>query len=378
MESKLRFRFVGSARRVLAFLPLALAAGCVWDARLPGQQGESTQSQGAVKAQGVSPLQRPLFTALAGAVEDDDTSLARALLNRLQARPLSEHEESLVDAFRRVIRGREIVAQLELALYSVPLDSQGNVTEGEESGKYRLKLLVESKSDESLLLHLPPADLTRLRLGVTEAGHELSDYDNRVIEALSGLTVDPGARLELDLIDYELPLGKLLAVRQRWQMRARSGEVYATGEAYPAARLRIAPTETIRLREEDAQNPVEPTELAQLFGSEGELEKEVLLEHAVRVPASERDRALRGVAPLIESWALTDPTRIEQATPALRWLSQNTTLGGEGQAWRDYLRGRLEVRRERPVLELPTPRPNAAPVLRDRDDEGSPLPLHLP
>jgi surfactin synthase thioesterase subunit len=63
--------------------------------------------------------------------------------------------------------------------------------------------------------------------------------------------------------------------------------------------------------------------------------------------------ALRGVAPYIEQWALTDPERVQQVAPALRWLTHNTRLGGEAQAWNQYLQARLRPAAERPVLDLP-------------------------
>ncbi len=325
---------------------LLSGSACVWEVELDSEfRSESTRiERSQPKAlSGVSSLLQPLFGALSGAVEDGDEALAETILTRLRACSLTTAEESLANAFERVLTGRRLVAQLELSLSSEPLTDD----------KYRLVLAVENTAHEVLTLRLPPADLTRFRLGVNAEGNERSEYDNRVVRVLSGLELEAGARREFDLLEYGLAVGELLAVRERWQLRARSGEILFRGEAYPAASVPVAPCERVRLREDGAQKPVEPEELARLLDTEDTLETAVLLEHAVRVRPEDRDLALKNVAPYIQRWLHTEPDRIQAAAPALRWLSHNTRLGGEAQAWNRYLQERLRPKYERPVLDLP-------------------------
>jgi len=330
-------------------LGLAAALGaCVWE--LPGKStpGEASAATNTATqlgpTDGVSPRNRPLFASLAAAVEDGDEALAEGILLRLRSRVLSTHEESLAAAFERVVTGRKLVSQVVLALRSEPLDQEE---------RFRLVLRVENLGKVSLLLDLPPADLARFRLGVAADGNEGSEYDNRMIDSLTGLHLEPGARREFELLAYELPIGDFLAVRERWQLHPRSGEVYFAGEAYPAANMKVTPCERVRLREGKRLEPVRPEQLAALLQGAGELEAAVLLEHAVRVPLADREVALASVAAFVERWAYSEPERVEAVAPALRWLSQNTRLGGEAQAWDRYLQDRLLPKTERPVLELP-------------------------
>jgi len=335
-------------------LGLCTALGaCVWELpqrAAPDEAPAASNTATEVRQMGgVSPQNRPLFASLAAAVEDGDEGLAEGILLRLRSRSLTNHEESLATAFERVLTGRKLVSQVVFSLRSEPLDQEE---------RFRLVLCVENLGKVSLLLDLPPADLARFRLGVAEDGNEGSEYDNRMIDNLSGLHLEPESRREFELLEYGLPVGEFLAVRERWQLRPRSGEVYFAGEAYPAANVKVAPCERVRLRDESGQEPVRPEDLAALLQDPDELEASVLLEHAVRVPAGDREVALASVAPYVERWAYSEPERIEAVAPTLRWLSQNTRLGGEAQAWDRYLQDRLRPKTERPVLELPAQGPS--------------------
>lgn len=314
-------------------------------------------------ADGVAPAHRPLFEALGGAIEDGDQDLGHALLLRLRLFRLSAQEKQLAEGFEQVLVGRDLISRLRLGLSSEPLG---------ESGHYRLVLVVENLGREQLRLHLPPADLTRFRLAVNHEGTERSEYDNRVTRVLSGLELAPGARRELDLVDYTLPIGRYLAVRERWQLLARSGEIYRNGRSFPAANIGIAPCERMRLCDQSAERPVSPEELARVFGAEGALETAVVLEHAVRVLPEHTDKAIRGVAPYIERWARTDPERVQSATPALRWLTHNTQLGGEALGWHRYLKARLKPVEKRAVLDIPPVTPSSPGPTPGRG------PLYLP
>ena len=323
---------------ILAFC----AAGCVW--KVPPDEELLPEPRAERPLGGVSAHNLALLNALAGAVEDGDDTLAQGLLVRLRTRSLSTHEEGLADAFERVLRGRALSGQLSLTLVSEP---------AAQPGRYRLFLTAENEGVEDVVLNLPPADLTRLCVGVVREGNERSEYDNRVVDLFAGLVLAAGAREELELFEYDLGAGPFLAVRERWQLRTRSGEIRAGDEAYPAANLQVAPCERVCLGSEAPADPAGPEELARLCEGEEPLAGPELLEVAVRVRPEDRDSALRTVAPYVERWAATEPDRVRIAAPALRWLSTNTTLGGEAQAWNRYLRARLRPRVERPVLELP-------------------------
>jgi hypothetical protein len=343
------------ASRFLLLVAFAGAA-CVGDMERKGPAERAP-------ATGVAPAHRSIFAALAGAIEDGDQGMGQALLVRLRLFALSADEERFAKGFEQVLVGRDLVSRLELGLSSEPRG---------ESGRYRLVLTIENLGREELRLHLPPADLSRFRLAVDPEGTERSEYDTRVLRVLSDLELAPRARRELDLFDYTLPIGRFLAVRERWQLYARSGEIYRNDQCFPAANIQIAPCERMRLCELSAEKPVSPEELARLFGAESALETAVLLEHAVRVLPEHTDSAIRGVAPHVERWARTDPERIQSAAPALRWLTHNTQLGGEALAWNQYLKARLKAVEKRAVLDLPPVTPPIPGPISGRDS------LYLP
>ena len=156
------------------------------------------------------------------------------------------------------------------------------------------------------------------------------------------------------ILTYELPLGRALAVRERWRLVTRSGEVQSDGQRFPAAAVNVAGCARERASPLLAARPDAAAEFVAELEDAGHPSTRALLEAALAIPPDEREAALAALAPLIAELARRDPERVLAAEPALRWLTENRDLGADPAAWARYLANRSgSESNDHPRLDLP-------------------------
>jgi hypothetical protein len=298
------------------------------------------------------PASAARFRALAAALEEGEDELARAILAGLRARPLSAREAERLASAERVLRGRELVRALELWLASEPVP-------GAEA-RFRLVLGARSRAPEELCLRLAPCDLKRSRASMDARGVEGLEFESKVTRALAELRLVPGVEQELELLAYDLPLGRALGVRERWRLETRAGEIECGGAAFPAANVAVAGCERERLAPVLEPGAAAPAALAERLSAESAPTTRELLELALRTASAGREAALGALAPVVAALARTAPERVAAAEPALRWLTQNRDIGPDAAGWARYLAARVAAGAERPDeererLDLPAP-----------------------
>lgn len=340
-------------RRASLLVALALLAAC----RAAGGAGQPASQRGRVVVPAAPGPDEPgdpgteaLFRTLASAIEEGEDELARSVLAGLAARPLGARERELVASAERVLRGRELVRALELELVSEP--------DAAAEGRYRLVLVARSENTEAVRLRLPPSDLKRLRASMDARGFEGLEFESKVSAGLTELALFPEIEERLPLLAYELPLGRALGVRERWRMETRSGEIECAGEVFPAANVKVQGCERERLSPLVEGGPLPARALAERLVQEGVPTRRELLELAMRTESTQREPALRALAPVVAELARTRPGHVELAEPALRWLTQNRDLGADPLAWARYLEGRVAAGAAPPApggLDLPAP-----------------------
>jgi len=338
-------------RRTLAVLLLALASACrSAGGGLPGPVVLQSQPLGPARPE-VDPSRAALFRALQSALAEGEDDLAARMVANLEGRPLSARERELVTSAKRVLTGRALVRSLELALVSEP--------DGEREGSYRLLLAARSTATREVCLRLAPADLKRLRATMDARGVEGLEYGSQVTTVLGDLCLVPTIERRIELLRYDLPLGRALGARERWRLETRSGEIACDGEVYPAGSVRVEGCERERISPLLPAGSAAPEELAARLEALETPRPLGLLEVALRIPVEDREEALDALAPVVERLARSQPERIELAEPALRWLTQNRELGPDPQGWARYLELRGQAPAAAPApdgLDLPAPR----------------------
>jgi len=295
----------------------------------------------------VVPSGRAEFVALQAALASGDDGRAAGLVDELSRAELAREERAQLEAARSVLRGRALVAGLVLELASEEVAAT--------PGLYELVLRAENRGDVALTLALPPADLKRHRATIDAHGAEGLEFDSTQCSVLAELSLAPHARVRHVLLSYELPLGRALAVRERWALAPRSGEVRADGRRHPAAGVEVRACARERVSPLlGAELP--PTALAEALTGEPAPDARQLLETALRVAPAAREAALAGLVEPMAELARRAPERVRAAEPALRWLTGNRDLGADASGWARLLAVRATtgpVPAERPRLDLP-------------------------
>jgi hypothetical protein len=340
------------ASPLLVGLTLLAACRATGGARQPGR---------VPAAQGGAALSDPaaerVFQALAAALAEGEDELARHILAELDARPLGARERELVASAERVLRGRELIRGLELALVSEPV-------EGVEA-RFQLVLVARSRSSQAVRLRLPPCDLKRLSASMDARGFEGLQFESKVSAGLAQLALRPEVEERVTLLTYELPLGRALGVRERWRMETRSGEIDCAGAVFPAANVKVQGCERERLSPQVTAGPVPAGALAERLAEASVPSARELLELALRTERAEREPALRALAPVVAELARTRPGHVALAEPALRWLTQNRDLGADPAGWARYLAGRVAAGTAQSApggLDLPAHRGERQPM----------------
>jgi hypothetical protein len=302
---------------------------------------------------GVASPQRARLLALQAALQEHEDELAEHLIGLLRGTPLTASEARFLEGAELVLEGRRVVAGLQLALESRP-------TEGvsEEAARFTLWLTIGSRLAQDVELELPPADLRRARHAIDARGAEGMEVESRAVHALDALLVPAGGTREVPLMDYDLPCGRALAVREHWSLATRSGQVRVGDRHLPAAEVVVTDCQRERLSPLFPAEPVAPGAPAERLASSEPLTTRAFLELALRVAPVERAAALESLEPVVQRLAGEDPDRLRRAEPALRWLTGRRDVTTGPETWSRYLReGRWDQPVERPRqdddLDLP-------------------------
>lgn len=295
----------------------------------------------AAKAPSYEPVAEDLvasFETIDRALADRDHARARALLDAVESSATDEGSLAAAARIRAVLQGREIQAGLSLALVSRPIPDR--------PGSRRLELRARHTDPRSVRLELATSPLVVQRAGVGPTGDHGGSDERRVTDVLGGLDIPPGeAGVTVTVLDYEVPMAGLLALRESWRLEARDGKFRVEGRELPAVDLEVAPAERTMLQAEMSGAPIGPGPLVELLGRPGLLRDAgpglmpALLERTVRIPSAQADDAFRQVAAVVHEWSDPDLVRI---SPILRWLAREEREVPGPTGWRTRLNEALD------------------------------------
>jgi hypothetical protein len=321
---------------------------------------------GPQQVAGVQPEFLPAFEDLQRAVAAGDDVVARHILRGIMARSPTGSALSLAQAFERVLAGREAVSELHISLVArtAPNAATTVPSNGEQARmEARLVFVVENTSTVPIELRPGPANLRvtktsvgRLKMvvpGEPMLGGEQQSSETHPYPQIRDLRLEPGRSVENELARFfiDVPEGDL-AVRLTFDLELRSGSIVRDGRELPAMHVPVKACEaTCWSTPRYPECQPTPEGLEQYVISAAPITADCALEIAVRMPPEERGRALDRLA---EREREISETHLVQLGPALRWLTQDPTLGGDAELWRAYLRARTGAKtKERPKLELP-------------------------
>lgn len=304
-------------RRVV---PLFLLLACRASAPEPG--GPVVTPAGGASAQNE-------LRALQAALAAGDEERASRLIDSLGSANLAREERAQLEGARKVLRGRALVAGLELTLASEEVAGK--------PGLYELVLRARNRSPGTLTLLLPPADLKRHRATIDARGMEGLELDSKLCTVFAELELPGGRESRFVILSYELPLGRALAVRERWRLVTRSGELEHDGQRYPAAGVAVAGCARERVSPLLGPGASDAEALAAALRADPPPSARALLERALALPTAEREATLQALAPLVSELARSTPERVLAAEPALRWLTENRDIGADAHGWARYL-----------------------------------------
>ena len=265
----------------------------------------------------------PSFEALAAAVDDGEDSIARLILGRILAFDPDEETLELALAYERVLDGRALSDELDLVLFG----------EFAERGRIELSLIAESVPS-TLRLTTGGASLRVHMTWIDPAGTEERRVTTVPLPDLTELELPAGNETRVELTDFTLPIGNALAARARISLRLVAGEfVLEDDTTLPAQYLDVRPCELVRLAPFLSPVAVGPEELARYVRA-GRITTPALLERAIRIAPSRRREALDLLTPIALE---LDRVRLAEILPALRWLSGNSSAGGDVDRWHEWL-----------------------------------------
>lgn len=320
-------------------LLLAVCGAC--RATEPEEGVDPLEAEPVVVGGGGLPAARreaPSLLALRGALEEGEDALARELIEGIRRRDPDEATLETLAAYERILRGRELVAGLELRLGAQP--DQG------EPGQDWIVVHARNANPVDVVLDLPPVPVERRRTAIDAEGGGGKRMRSKRTEVFRDLELPRGEARTLVLFLAQAPRGDALAVRESWSLEPRGGEIEAEGERYPAARVRVAPFERTLISETLPQEVASPDELVALL-ERPELDPGAALRLAVRVPRAEHAALLARLAPLVRRLERDDPERAAGLAPLFAWLAGADATGAAGEAAHD----------DEPIETEPIPRP---------------------
>ncbi len=278
----------------------------------------------------VAPTNIPALRALQNALAEGADDLARRLVETLRRRPLTEDERALVESIDRALIGRELMRGLHIDLV-VEVRANGPV----------LFVAVDSSLATEVTLELPPIDLEHLRVAIDAEGLEGRDFGTQLLGTFESVVVPPLSTTSIELGPCAGRLGRALAARDRWSLLLRAGRIRRAGEEYPTGRIPSARCEFVTVADDVAGDVLDADALADRFANalldEETVRRRDLLRAAVRVPAQEREAALRALAPVLRTFA-DAPARVgAELAPALRWLTRAREPGTDVAEWARWI-----------------------------------------
>ncbi len=346
-----------SAERRIAWGAALPLRGVAPGSRAAADRAEAGDARGADASGTEGPASlRPAFQVLGAALRDGDEQLARSILARTPRSGLSSAERAFLEACERVLTGRELAAGLALALRTEP---QQNSTGGAD---LRLVLELSHSGADALTLRLPPADLEHLQVAIDELGIESRRLEVQVVAGLEAFVLQPGVPRAIELARPRVEAARALAVRDRWQLVFRSGEIERKGEAFPARELASPRFELVTLSSTLPPEPVPPEQLVEAV-ADPERPLAELLALGVRVPKERQVELLSLLAAEVERLSSSEPERLARIAPLLRWVTRAEGPGASPEHWAEWFRDwRADAERARSRegaderLDLPLPR----------------------
>jgi hypothetical protein len=278
------------------------------------------------------------FDALQAAVDDGEDDVARRILASIRARGPSADLLEFARGYERILDGRALLRDLDLALAVDPV-------EGAPADR-RLVLVASHPRAEDVVLRLPAGMLARRRTAIDPAGNESRSLTTERSPLLDELAIPAGREVRLPVCSFVIDVGGALAVRERWTLVPRAGTVVVGGEELPAQDPVVAACETVRVARFLPGAAVAPEELVSYLARD-EIFLPALLERAVRIAPERRDEALSLLEPAVARLAAERPERVAEAAPAFRWLAGGAAVdpGRDVAAWAAWFRARADARR---------------------------------
>lgn len=334
-------------RAAIALAFAALLAACRSGRPPESPAAASPRAPAALAGAPLDPSFEPALAALAQAVAAHEDELAERILAGLFARAPRGAALEQALGWQRVLRGRALQRQIDCALEARTLP------QGPVPGLHcELVLVLSSHAQEPLELELPPAALACFTHALNDAGFEARSKETRATPGLKR-RLEPGARAELALARYELPIGNAIGLRASWRLEPRAGTVRLAHETLALSLAPTAPAELACAGSYLPSEPVAPEEFAR-YAQLPRVLVAPLLERAVRLAPQDWERALELVA---RAEPRLGAEQLVPLAPALRWLSRGTDCGADGAAWRRWLDARFEGEpseaQAAPGLELP-------------------------
>lgn len=286
----------------------------------------------------------PAFAELRAALDAHEDDLARRLIERILARRPDARTRAYAETFGRILDGRALAAELDLALLPSSMLA--------DPLQVRLELSARHPEAAPLEFRGGPGTLRVILTGVDPLGSEQRVSRVLSLPDLARLRVPPGEGASIDLGAFEMPGRRNLALQADWELELRSGTLVLGGEEYPANELVVRPARTLRLAPWLPSAPIPASSLADYVRAGGR-SVPAFMERAVRVGLDQREEALDAVTGPACELAGVD---LELLIPALRWLSGRRDLGADPRAWQVWLEARAEERArpaDTPALDLP-------------------------
>lgn len=266
----------------------------------------------------------PAFAALGDALEAHDDALARRVLDGILARGPEGRALEVARIYDKILRGRALLESVAMELELRPVDG--------DAYAFDVVLVVRNRSSAPLVLRTTPPSLNRLSVGVTPEGVESRRRASVVAHALEELVLPASGELEVRLGRDRAAIFGMLALRERWWLETRNGEVEVDGDVLPALATQVVSAEDSWLAPFLPTEPVEPSELVR-YASGPEIFEPPLMERAVRIDPARRGEALELLAEAMREW---DDVRVLEVVPALRWLARAEVTGAELAFWRRW------------------------------------------
>ncbi len=308
-------------RGALFVSALLIVSGC--RAAAPGVQPDPQvlSSRGAL-----DPEMVPALEALHRAVMAGEDESARHILERLLARTPSGATLELARAFERILDGRALVGSIDLRLVAEEVEGT--------AGSYDVVLVGSQATTEPVLLMPHGARLREMMVSVDRDGAESRRVSVTVIEGVDRLALPVGEQVRLHLATVRLaaPTGSL-AIRGRWSLELWTVEARLGASDLPAAGVRVAAAERVRLAAFLSPDPVQPTELLRYLREE-RVNGPALMERAVRILPERRAETLDLLSPMVEEMSVLT---LGLLVGPLRWLAGTSVPGGDAEAWRRWL-----------------------------------------